>query len=76
MSLFLPASNMRIASEVAQFCATFLLFPFRHPGLDPGSIHPTLREWIPDQVRDDDRLNSCAKTRIANEVRQFPEPFA
>src|SRR3546814_8659297 len=26
----------------------------RHPGLDPGSIIPTLREWIPDQVRDDD----------------------
>jgi hypothetical protein len=32
---------------------------FRHPGLDPGAIHPALREWIPDQVRDDDGEQVC-----------------
>ncbi|SBV31699.1 protein of unknown function [uncultured Sphingopyxis sp.] len=26
----------------------------RHPGLDPGSILSTPREWTPDQVRGDD----------------------
>ncbi|SBV33308.1 protein of unknown function [uncultured Sphingopyxis sp.] len=26
----------------------------RHPGLDPGSILSTLREWTPDQVRGDE----------------------
>ncbi|SBV31217.1 protein of unknown function [uncultured Sphingopyxis sp.] len=28
----------------------------RHPGLDPGSIHAAWKEWIPDQVRDDECL--------------------
>jgi hypothetical protein len=30
---------------------------FRHPGLDPGST-AALKSWIPDQVRDDEGLNS------------------
>jgi hypothetical protein len=38
-----------------QFSVVELLPHFyRHPGLDPGSILPALREWTPDQVRGDD----------------------
>ena len=33
------------------------LFPHRHPGPDPGSM-TTARPWIPDQVRDDDSLET------------------
>src|SRR3546814_6533610 len=33
---------------------------YRHPGLDPGSM-TSAPPWIPDQVRDDDRLDRKSK---------------
>ena len=51
----------------------------RHPGLDPGSTIPALREWIPDQVRDDEgrrgrygRDRLCAEPFLARPVNCGP----
>jgi hypothetical protein len=32
---------------------------YRHPGLDPGSILSAPDEWIPDQVRDDEKKRTA-----------------
>jgi hypothetical protein len=42
----------------------------RHPGLDPGSIHPALREWIPDQVPDDDEEWVAFRSKPAGRYRE------
>ena len=46
-----PPAERRQATETCHFF-------YRHPGLDPGSIPSTLREWTPDQVRGDEWLQA------------------
>ena len=44
---------------------------FRHPGLDPGSIPSTPREWIPDQVRDDDCQGGHTRPKAAFSLKHI-----
>ncbi|MCW0199389.1 hypothetical protein, partial [Sphingopyxis sp.] len=46
----------------------------RHPGLDPGSIQPALREWIPDQVRDDENLKIALSISYLRHSRESGNP--
>src|SRR5690606_5154076 len=44
----------------------------RHPGLDPGSILAAPKEWIPDQVRDDESRNPPQKPPLLINARIQP----
>jgi len=68
MSNFAIIGNAR---KTAQLHSRLMLFPLRHPGLDPGSMTPPL-QWTPDQVRGDENgkpLSSRQLLRRALERR-------